>query len=138
MATPPSTSPTQPARGADIRAMIEQVTRLLVDAPDEVEVEDFDERGTTIYELFVAPDDLGIVIGKGGRTAKALRSLVEAAAEKAGGRATLDIVDVDEEDDLDAADGDEAVDNIGNTADAGPNGNVNDRAGNGPPRGPRE
>jgi uncharacterized protein len=59
-----------------------------------VEVEQFDEDdGTVVLELAVAEDDYGKVIGKGGRTANALRTVVKAAAVKEGRRVLVDIVD---------------------------------------------
>lgn len=110
-----SSPTTNEVRGANLRAMIEQVAKLLVDSPAQVEVDEFDDRGTIVYELIVDPADLGKIIGKGGRTAKALRSLVEAAGEKLGQRSTLDIIDTDEEDDDDLAPADDADDdNRGN------------------------
>jgi len=86
-------------RAADIRTMVELVAKMLVEKPAEVEVEEFQDRGTTIFELIVSPTDLGRIIGKSGRTAKALRSLVEAAGDKMQKRCMLDIVDVDEVED---------------------------------------
>jgi predicted RNA-binding protein YlqC (UPF0109 family) len=75
-----------------VRELIEYVARGLADEPDFVRVE---ERPgpTTVYELSVAPGDLGKVIGRQGRTAKALRTLVAAAAEARGEKATLEILD---------------------------------------------
>jgi predicted RNA-binding protein YlqC (UPF0109 family) len=68
----------------------------LVDDPEQVEVERFEEGdGTVILELAVGPDDYGKVIGRGGRTAAALRTVVAAAAAAAGDgqRVVIDIVD---------------------------------------------
>jgi predicted RNA-binding protein YlqC (UPF0109 family) len=75
-----------------VRDLIAYVARGLADEPDQVRVE---ERAgpTTVYELSVAPGDIGKVIGRQGRTAKALRTLVTAAAEVRGERATLEILD---------------------------------------------
>jgi predicted RNA-binding protein YlqC (UPF0109 family) len=77
-----------------VKELLEYLARQLVDEPDEVEVEQFDEDdGTVVLELAVADDDYGKVIGKGGRTANALRTLVKAAAVKEGRRVLVDIVD---------------------------------------------
>ncbi len=69
------------------------IAKSLVDKPDEVEVEEFDEDGTTVYELTVAEDDLGKVIGKQGRTARAMRQLIQAASSKQHKRAVLEILE---------------------------------------------
>jgi predicted RNA-binding protein YlqC (UPF0109 family) len=70
------------------------LARALVDDPDAVEVERFDEEdGTVVLELAVGDDDYGKVIGRGGRTAQALRTMVKAAAVKEQRRVLLDIVD---------------------------------------------
>jgi uncharacterized protein len=77
-----------------MRELLEYLTRQLVDAPDEVEVEEFEEDdGTLVLELAVAEDDYGKVIGRGGRTANALRLVVKAAAVKDNRRVLVDIVD---------------------------------------------
>jgi predicted RNA-binding protein YlqC (UPF0109 family) len=73
------------------REVVEVVARALVDDPDAVRVTETDHRGTAVIELFVAADDLGRVIGRQGRTASALRTLVAAAAEHAGVKAMLEI-----------------------------------------------
>jgi predicted RNA-binding protein YlqC (UPF0109 family) len=76
------------------RALLEALVRALVDSPDEVEVEDFaEDDGTVVLELSVAEDDYGTVIGRGGRTANALRTVVKAAAVRDGRRVLIDIVD---------------------------------------------
>jgi hypothetical protein len=77
-----------------MKELLEYLARQLVDEPDEVEVEQFDEDdGTVVLELAVAEDDYGKIIGKGGRTANALRAVVKAAAVKEGRRVLVDIVD---------------------------------------------
>ena len=77
-----------------MKELLEYLARQLVDEPDEVEVEQFDEDdGTVVLELAVAEDDYGKVIGKGGRTANALRTVIKAAAVKEGRRVLVDIVD---------------------------------------------
>lgn len=66
----------------------------LVDEPEEVAVEQFDEDdGTLVLELSVAADDYGKVIGRGGRTAQALRTVIKAAAVNENRRVVVDIVD---------------------------------------------
>jgi predicted RNA-binding protein YlqC (UPF0109 family) len=77
-----------------MKELLEYLARQLVDEPDEVEVEQFDEDdGTVVLELAVGEDDYGKVLGKGGRTANALRTVVKAAAVKEGRRVLVDIVD---------------------------------------------
>ena len=77
-----------------MRELLEYLARQLVDAPDEVAVEQFEEEdGTVVLELCVGGDDYGRVIGRGGRTAHALRSVVKAAAAGEGSHVLLDIVD---------------------------------------------
>ena len=77
-----------------MKELLEYLARQLVDEPDEVEVEQFNEDdGTVVLELAVAEDDYGKIIGKGVRTANALRTVVKAAAVKEGRRVLVDIVD---------------------------------------------
>jgi predicted RNA-binding protein YlqC (UPF0109 family) len=77
-----------------MKELLEYLAAQLVDEPGSVEVEQFDEDdGTVVLELAVAEDDYGKVIGKGGRTANALRTVVKAAAVKEGRRVLVDIVD---------------------------------------------
>ena len=78
------------------REMIEVVARALVDDPDAVRATETPHRGTIVIELFVAPDDLGRIIGRQGRTATALRTLVAATADHHGQQATLEIREPDE------------------------------------------
>jgi predicted RNA-binding protein YlqC (UPF0109 family) len=73
--------------------MIATLARGLVDHPDDVRVERADEGGQVVISLFVAEDDLGQVIGKGGRVARALRAVLRASAAADGRRAVLEIVD---------------------------------------------
>ena len=79
--------------GSPMRAVVEVVARALVDRPEEVDVTETVRRGTTVVELYTAPGDMGKIIGRQGRTAAAIRTLVTLAAEKAGVRAQLDIRD---------------------------------------------
>jgi predicted RNA-binding protein YlqC (UPF0109 family) len=78
-----------------LRAVIEVVVRALVDKPDAVQVTESQRRGTTFLELTTAPGDMGKVIGRQGRTAEALRTLVAATAQHYGVKATLEIRDPD-------------------------------------------
>jgi predicted RNA-binding protein YlqC (UPF0109 family) len=74
-----------------VRAVIEVVARALTDRPDDVRVQETEHRGTTLVELYVAPLDLGKVIGKQGRTAAALRTLAASAGERDGKTVRLEI-----------------------------------------------
>jgi uncharacterized protein len=76
-----------------VREVVEVLARALTDRPDEVRVTEKLHRSTTLIELFVAPGDLGKVIGKQGRTAAALRTLAATAGEKEGKTVTLEIRD---------------------------------------------
>lgn len=77
-----------------MRELLEQLARHLVSEPAAVKVEQFDEDdGTVVLELSVAEDDYGRIIGRGGRTANALRTVVKAAAVKQQRRVLVDIVD---------------------------------------------
>ena len=77
-----------------MKELLEYLARALVDDPESVLVEEFEEDdGTVVLELSVAEDDYGKVIGRGGRTAAALRSVVKAAAVKEQRRVLVDIVD---------------------------------------------
>ncbi len=77
-----------------MRDFLEYLARALVDEPDRVSVEEFEEHdGTLVLELSVGDDDYGQVIGRGGRTAQALRTVVKAAAVKENRRVLVDIVE---------------------------------------------
>jgi len=80
-------------QSGDVKVLLEQVTKALVDTPDQVSVNQVDEDGETVLELTVAESDLGTVIGKSGRTARALRTLLSAAGVKAHKRYTLEILE---------------------------------------------
>jgi predicted RNA-binding protein YlqC (UPF0109 family) len=74
--------------------LLEYLAEGLVDDPEQVSVERFEEEdGTIVLELAVGPDDYGKVIGRGGRTAHALRTVVKAAAARDDRRVLVDIVD---------------------------------------------
>jgi len=76
-----------------VKELVEFLARELVDDPDAVRVDEvLDDRGA-VLTLTVAPDDMGKVIGRGGRTAKAIRSVVRAAATRQGISARVDIAD---------------------------------------------
>jgi uncharacterized protein len=77
-----------------VRELLVYLAQQLVDEPEKVEVEQFEEDdGTLVLELSVADDDYGKVIGRGGRTAQALRTVVKAAAVKDNRRVLVDIVE---------------------------------------------
>jgi hypothetical protein len=77
-----------------MKELLEHLARGLVDQPGEVSVTEVEEDdGTVVLELSVADDDYGSVIGRGGRTASALRTVVKAAAVKQNRRVFVDIVD---------------------------------------------
>ena len=87
---------TPETRTPDVRTLIEQIAKSLVDAPDEVLVYQVEEEGETVIELEVAPDDMGKVIGKQGRTARSMRTILSAVSMKLHHRYTLDILEEDE------------------------------------------
>ena len=77
-----------------MRELLVYLAQQLVDEPEKVEVEEFEEDdGTLVLELSVGDDDYGKVIGRGGRTAQALRTLIKAAAVKDNRRVLVDIVE---------------------------------------------
>jgi uncharacterized protein len=78
---------------ADLKGLIETVAKALADQPELVSVRESERRGGTVYELQVASTDLGRVIGRQGRTAAALRTLLSSATEDDDKRVSLDIRD---------------------------------------------
>jgi len=76
-----------------MKEFIEFIARALVDHPDDVVVSEVEGEKTTVYELRVAPEDLGKVIGRKGQTAKAIRTLIAAVSAKKGKRALLEILE---------------------------------------------
>ena len=77
-----------------MRELLEYLVGALVEKPDAVKVEEFEEDdGTLVLEVSVAQEDYGKVIGRGGRTAQALRTVVKAAAVKDNRRVLVDIVE---------------------------------------------
>lgn len=77
----------------DMRTLVEQIAHALVDAPGEVEVTEVEDGDATVLELRVAQPDRGKVIGKQGRTAKSIRTILGAASMKLKKRYTLEIVE---------------------------------------------
>jgi uncharacterized protein len=76
------------------RDLLEYLTKAIVDSPDKVKIEEFEEDdGTLVLELSVHEDDYGQIIGRGGRTAAALRTVVKAAGSRQDRRVLVDIVD---------------------------------------------
>jgi uncharacterized protein len=77
-----------------VKDLLEYLVRGLVSTPDDVQIVEVEEDdGTIVLELSVGPDDYGSVIGRGGRTAMALRAVIKAAAVKDKRRVFVDIVD---------------------------------------------
>jgi predicted RNA-binding protein YlqC (UPF0109 family) len=76
-----------------VRELVEFLVRALVEKPDEVEVEEFEEEGDLVLEVTVADDDLGRVIGRGGRIANAIRTVARAAGARDDRRVIVDILD---------------------------------------------
>jgi uncharacterized protein len=91
--TPAHQEPLVSEQSGDMRALIEQIAKALVDEPDHVSVSQIDAEQTSVLELKVAPNDLGKVIGKQGRTARALRTLLGAAGVRFHKRFTLEILE---------------------------------------------
>jgi uncharacterized protein len=75
-----------------VQELVEFLAKGLVDKPDEVRVERVEKDGAFILELHVAPDDVGKVIGRQGRIARALRTIVRASGARSNERALLEIV----------------------------------------------
>jgi hypothetical protein len=76
-----------------MKELIKYIARSLVDSPDSVEVSEVLGEQTSVIELRVAKEDLGKVIGKQGRTAKAMRTILSAASTKLRKRAVLEIIE---------------------------------------------
>jgi predicted RNA-binding protein YlqC (UPF0109 family) len=77
-------------RAPRLAALVEVIGRALADVPDVVRATEAQHRGISVVELFMAPGDIGRVIGRQGRTAQAVRGLVALAAERAGGKAQVE------------------------------------------------
>jgi predicted RNA-binding protein YlqC (UPF0109 family) len=76
-----------------VRDLLHFIVTALVEDPEAVEVEELEEDGDLIYEITVADEDLGRVIGKGGRVANAIRAVAKAAAVRLDRRVIVDILD---------------------------------------------
>jgi uncharacterized protein len=76
-----------------MKELIEQIAKALVDSPDDVSVKAIEGEQTTVLELRVAPTDLGKVIGKQGRTARSIRTILGASGMKLRKRFTLEILE---------------------------------------------
>lgn len=76
-----------------MRGLVESMAKFLVDRPEEVSVKEVDGERTTVFELRVATSDLGKVIGKQGKTARAMRTILGAAGTKIGKRCVLEILE---------------------------------------------
>ena len=74
-----------------MKELVETIAKALVDSPDEVVVTETEKANSILIELTVAPEDTGKVIGKSGRVAKAIRSVVKAAASKEDKKVIVDI-----------------------------------------------
>jgi predicted RNA-binding protein YlqC (UPF0109 family) len=76
-----------------MKDLVERMAKALVDKPEDVVVTELEGEKTTVYELRVAPSDLGKVIGKQGKTARAMRAILSAAGTKIGKRSVLEILE---------------------------------------------
>jgi len=76
-----------------MRELVDMMAKALVDKPEDVAVNEIDGEKTTVYELRVASSDLGKVIGKQGKTARAMRTILSAAGTKIGKRCVLEILE---------------------------------------------
>lgn len=77
----------------NLKDLIEMIAKALVDQPDKVSVSAIDGERTVVYELRVDKSELGKVIGKDGKTARAMRTIITAASMKVGKRAVLEILE---------------------------------------------
>jgi uncharacterized protein len=73
--------------------LVEYLVRSIVESPDDVEIEEYEEEGELVLEIKVADDDLGRVIGREGRVAKAIRTIARAAGAREDRRVSVDIVE---------------------------------------------
>lgn len=81
------------AASPDLNALIKYLTVSLVDHPEEVIVSLVEERDANVYEIEVGDEDLGKIIGRGGKTARAIRSIVSAVAPRSGKRTLVEILE---------------------------------------------
>jgi hypothetical protein len=77
----------------DMKSLVEQISKALVDKPEDVVVTEVEGERTTVFELRVDTSDLGKVIGKQGKTARAMRTILSAAGTKLGKRCVLEILE---------------------------------------------
>jgi predicted RNA-binding protein YlqC (UPF0109 family) len=77
----------------EVRSLVEHLAKGLVDDPDKVEVNLVEESDANVYEIDVGEQDLGKIIGKGGKTARAIRTIVNAAAPRSGKRNLVEILE---------------------------------------------
>lgn len=77
----------------DVRALVDVLARALADHPEAVSVTEHEHRGMAVVEVFMAPGDLGRIIGRQGRTAQAVRTLASATAERAGRKVQVEFRD---------------------------------------------
>lgn len=80
------------SNGCDMKGLLEYIAKAVAKDPEAVVVREIDGTSSIVFELSVAPDDMGRVIGKGGRVANAIRTLLRVAAAREGKRVTLEIV----------------------------------------------
>lgn len=76
-----------------MKDLLEYVVKSLVNNPDKVQIDESENDGEVVFEVRVAPEDMGRIIGKGGRIAKAVRSLMKAASFKENKRVNVEIID---------------------------------------------
>ena len=84
---------TAPGSTDNMKDLIEYIAKALVDEPDQVKVNEVEGEKTSVLELSVAKEDLGKVIGKQGRTARAIRTILSAASTKIRKRSVLEIIE---------------------------------------------
>lgn len=87
------TPPTESKKLGELAKMIEYMAKMLVDLPDQVSVNEIIGENTTVIELKVAKEDLGKIIGKQGRTARAVRTVLNGASTKLRKRTVLEIIE---------------------------------------------
>src|SRR2546428_65099 len=83
----------KPRAHSDMRELVEFLARALVEDPDSVQVEELEENGDLVLEITVGGDDLGRLIGKGGRVANAIRTVAKAASTRAERRVLVEFVE---------------------------------------------
>jgi uncharacterized protein len=91
----PKQLPSLPTKKNNMKELVEYIVKSLVDNPDDVRVDEIDDRSGTIVEVSVAQPDMGRIIGKSGRVINAIRSIVQVAAAKQGQRVSVEILEDD-------------------------------------------